>query len=119
MVLPGKFGAESVRRLLVQEIRKPSAPRTTGVVNPKARTIKIKCTDNQKQLMLATIMYMTDSDDYTPHPGWDFDTSLPTWLMKPTNNPKFGSDSNMITGQLWKYVTERKVFTCPADLKEA
>ena len=90
-----------------------------ALAKAKAKTIQIKCTGNQKQLMLATIMYMTDSDDYTPHPGGDFDTSLPTWLMKPTNNPKFGSDSNMITGQLWKYVTERKVFTCPADLKEA
>jgi len=88
-----------------------------ALAKAKSKTIQIKCTGNQKQLMLATIMYMTDSDDYTPHPAWDFDSSLPTWLMKPMNNPKFGPDTNMVTGQIWKYLTEKQVFVCPADWK--
>ncbi|MGZ5529837.1 MAG: type II secretion system protein [Limisphaerales bacterium] len=87
----------------------------------KEKTVQTKCTGNQKQLMLAAVMYMTDADDFTPHPNWDFDRNLPGWLMAPTgggSNGQFGSDSNMVTGVIWKYVTERKVYTCPADLKE-
>lgn len=90
-----------------------------ALAKAKAKAVQIKCTGNQKQLILATIMYATDSDDYTPHPAWDFDPNLPTWLMKPQNNGKFGTDSNMVTGQIWKYLTEKQVFACPADLKIA
>jgi len=79
----------------------------------KSKTIQIKCTGNQKQLMLATILYMNDSEDYTPHPGWDFDTKIPTWLC----TPPFKSDTNLVTGQDWRYLTEKNVYTCPADLK--
>jgi prepilin-type N-terminal cleavage/methylation domain-containing protein len=90
-----------------------------ALAKAKSKTVQIKCTGNQKQLILATIMYITDSDDYTPHPAWDFDPAIPTWLMRPQNNGKFGTDSNMVTGQLWRYLTEKQVFACPADFKVA
>jgi hypothetical protein len=87
----------------------------------KEKTIQTKCTGNQKQLMLAHALYMTDSDDYTAHPNWDFDPKLPGWLMAPTGNGtpgRFGTDSNIVTGVLWKYLTEKRVYTCPSDYKE-
>jgi prepilin-type N-terminal cleavage/methylation domain-containing protein len=83
----------------------------------KAKAQQTKCTGNTKQLMLATIMYIGDADDKTPHPNWDFQ-AYPGWLMQPQNNGKFGTDSNMVTGVLWKYLTEKKVFACPSDYKE-
>jgi hypothetical protein len=87
-----------------------------ALAKAKAKTVQIKCTGNQKQLMLATIMYSTDSDDYTPHPAWDFDSNLPTWLMKPIGG-RYVADTNMVSGQIWKYLTEKLVYACPADLK--
>jgi prepilin-type N-terminal cleavage/methylation domain-containing protein len=89
----------------------------------KAKTIQTKCTSNTKQLMLATIMYTTDANDFTPHPNWDFIVPTPRdkngyWLMIPQNNGKFGTDSNMATGVLWRYLTEKMVYSCPMDLKE-
>jgi prepilin-type N-terminal cleavage/methylation domain-containing protein len=87
----------------------------------KEKTVQTKCSGNVKQLMLAHVMYMTDSDDYTAHPNWDFDKNIPGWLCAPTgggSNGQFGTDSNMVTGVLWKYVTDRRIYTCPADLKE-
>src|SRR5213080_2838888 len=30
----------------------------------------------------------------------------------------FGTDSNMVTGVIWKYLTDKRVYTCPADYKE-
>jgi prepilin-type N-terminal cleavage/methylation domain-containing protein len=83
----------------------------------KAKAQQTKCTGNTKQLMLATIMYITDADDKTPHPNWDFQ-AYPGWLMQPQNNGKFGTDSNMVTGVLWKYLTDKRVFACPSDYKE-
>jgi prepilin-type N-terminal cleavage/methylation domain-containing protein len=83
----------------------------------KAKTIQIKCTGNQKQLLLATIMYITDSNDWVPHPNWDFDPAIAGWLAKPLPNGTFGPVTNVQSGVLWKYLTEYRVFTCPADLK--
>jgi prepilin-type N-terminal cleavage/methylation domain-containing protein len=85
----------------------------------KEKTVQTRCASNVKQLMLAHVMYMTDSDDYTAHPNWDFDKNIPGWLCAPTNDKfKFGSDSNMVTGVIWKYLTDKHVYTCPADYKE-
>jgi prepilin-type N-terminal cleavage/methylation domain-containing protein len=88
----------------------------------KAKTIQIHCTGNQKQLMLATIMYITDANDFTPHPNWDFAPSIPGWLCAPKGNGPvpggFGTDSNMNTGVLWKYLTEKNVYKCRADMNQ-
>jgi prepilin-type N-terminal cleavage/methylation domain-containing protein len=84
----------------------------------KAKTQQTKCTSNIKQLMLATTMYFNDANDLTPHPNWDFHPEWPGWLCAPQNNGHFSTDSNMVTGVLWKYVTEYRVFWCPSDYKE-
>src|SRR5687768_7149165 len=77
-----------------------------ALAKAKAKTVQIKCTGNQKQLTLATLLYSTDSDDYTPHPAWDFDSNLPTWLMKPIGG-RYVADTNMVSGQIWRYLTEK------------
>ena len=89
-----------------------------ALAKAKSKTVQIKCTGNQKQLMLATIMYSTDANDYTPHPGWDFDSNIPTWLQKPIGG-RFVGDTNLVSGQIWTYLTEKQVYACPADLKIA
>ena len=89
-----------------------------ALAKAKTKAQQIKCTGNQKQLLLSAVLYMTDNNEYTPHPNWDFVTTVPGWLMKPLNNAqKFGPDTNMVTGQLWKYNTEYKIYQCPADYK--
>jgi len=76
----------------------------------KAKTLQIQCTGNQKQLMLATILYATDNNDFLPFPNWDF--IYTGWLTKP---PFKTGDSNIQTGLLWKYLGTPKVFRCPMD----
>jgi prepilin-type N-terminal cleavage/methylation domain-containing protein len=49
----------------------------------KGRAVTTKCTNNQKQLMLAVQLYSTDNDDYAPHPNWDFDARIRGWLCTP------------------------------------
>jgi prepilin-type N-terminal cleavage/methylation domain-containing protein len=88
-----------------------------ALAKAKAKTVQIKCTGNQKQLLLSSILYMTDNNEFTPHPNWDFITTVPGWLMKPSNTARFGADTNMVTGQIWKYNSEYKIYQCPADYK--
>ena len=38
--------------------------------NAKERGHRTKCLNNMKQLMLATILYTQDAEDYMPHPTW-------------------------------------------------
>jgi prepilin-type N-terminal cleavage/methylation domain-containing protein len=83
----------------------------------KAKTIQIKCTGNQKQLLLAMTMYITDSNDWVPHPNWDFDPMIPGWLATPLPSGLFGPVTNIQSGVFWKYLTEYRVYVCPADLK--
>lgn len=70
------------------------------------------CTNNQKQLMLATILYASDNDDWVPHPNWDFITTVPGWVCTP---PFSKLETNIQTGVLWKYASSYKLFRCPLD----
>jgi prepilin-type processing-associated H-X9-DG protein len=70
-------------------------------------------------LMLSMIMYMTDANDFTPHPNWDFDPAIPGWLCVPKGNGPipggFGDQTNLSKGVLWKYLTDKNVYKCRAD----
>ncbi len=83
-----------------------------SLAKAKGKAQQIKCSGNQKQLMLATALYINDSNEQVPHPNWDFDPKVPGWLCTPpyNNNP-----TNLATGVLWKYLTEKQVFRCPLE----
>jgi len=70
------------------------------------------CTNNQKQLMLATHLYTGDANDWVPHPNWDFVTTVPGWLCTP---PFSKGLTNIQTGVLWKYLGSYNIFRCPLD----
>jgi prepilin-type N-terminal cleavage/methylation domain-containing protein len=78
----------------------------------KGRAVTTKCTNNQKQLMLAVQLYGTDNDDYAPHPNWDFDPGIRGWLCIP---PFTKPETNIQTGALWKYASAYPIFRCPLD----
>jgi prepilin-type N-terminal cleavage/methylation domain-containing protein len=78
----------------------------------KLKTLQTKCTANQKQLLLATVMYYTDNNDNLPHPNWDFITTYAGWLCTP---PFTKPRTNIQTGLLYKYAPNYEIFMCPAD----
>src|SRR6185503_5517442 len=41
-----------------------------ALAKAKERGIRTQCTNGQKQLLLAMMMYVTDSQDYMPYPNW-------------------------------------------------
>ena len=74
------------------------------------------CSNNQKQIILATVLYGNDCNDYLPHPNWDINPAVPGWLCKPPFTPAATGYTNMATGLLWKYLKNYKIYRCPMDL---
>jgi len=83
-----------------------------ALAKAKQKTLQTRCTGNQKQLMLATVMYYSDNNDFLPHPNWDFIPTYAGWLCVP---PFTKPITNIQTGLLWKYTPSYEVFMCPAD----
>jgi prepilin-type N-terminal cleavage/methylation domain-containing protein len=53
-----------------------------ALTRAKSQGYRIACTNNQKQLMLAFIMYEHDNNDYLPWPNWDSQawTGIKGWI---------------------------------------
>ncbi len=73
------------------------------------------CTNNVKQILLGTLMYVNDNNDYMPYTSWSSDTTkIPNWCY---TRYRVGqpSDDRVEDGQLWQYHKERKIYWCPLD----
>jgi len=62
--------------------------------------------------MLATHLYVGDSDDWLPHNNWDFH---PEWPRLVLHSSVHQNDQNLQTGTLWKYLGDYKMYRCPLD----
>jgi prepilin-type N-terminal cleavage/methylation domain-containing protein len=81
----------------------------------KERGQRTACINNQKQILLAAIMYTHDSDDFLPHPNWGDANNpgmIPGWLSLPLFQLPA---TNLQTGLLWPYLNSYAVFHCPMD----
>ena len=83
-----------------------------AIAKAKSQAARIQCTNNQKQLMMASHLYANESEDFLPHPNWDFDTKIPGWVCTP---PFSKPETNIQTGVLWKYLGAYPLFRCPLD----
>src|SRR5215813_4043498 len=73
-----------------------------ALTRAKAQGYRISCTNNQKQLMLAFIMYEHDNNDYLPWPNWDSSSwaGIPGWQYTGPLNASTRADSSA----LWQYL---------------
>lgn len=72
------------------------------------------CINNLKQLLLATHLYVGDSQDYLPYTSWSSGTfNVANWAYTRvvTNKP----DHTVERGLLWPYHGSRKLLFCPLD----
>ncbi len=81
-----------------------------ALAKSKEKANRIYCTNNQKQMMLATQLYVTDNNEYLPHPNWDF--IVRGWLCLP---PFSKPETNIQTGLLWEALQNYKNYRCPLD----
>jgi len=80
----------------------------------KEQGYRARCIGNVKQILLATLMYANDSNDYMPYTSWSsgtFDVANWCYMRVRTNRP----DHTVELGQLWPYHKERKIYWCPID----
>lgn len=92
----------------------------------KEQAQRTRCANNNKQLGLATQMYVGDNNDYLPHPNWN-PPKVRGWLYDATATANgFAPDLaiapyNMFpnrayeTGLLWNYVKQREIYQCPLE----
>ncbi len=92
----------------------------------KAKAQRIQCTNNYKELALATKMYCSDNRDVMPWPNWTDGKSatLLGWLYTevaggPPNllSPPYSANPPLAyqTGALWPYLKSMAVYRCPTD----
>ena len=97
----------------------------------KEKAVRMNCTNNVRQLGLATHLYVNDSADTMPYPnwnppwaqGWLYDGSAgspPNPLAAPYNtNPQLayaGGVTGNQGGLLWPFLKNMGVYRCPLDL---
>jgi prepilin-type N-terminal cleavage/methylation domain-containing protein len=82
----------------------------------KDKAIQTIDTNNNRQCMQATQMYVTDNSDYMPYPGWG--TVRISWVHG-YNFPVGDTISNQLEsvkkGQLYPYQSNPKIYYCPLD----
>ena len=65
--------------------------------------------------MLATHLYINDSEDHVPHPTWgSSELNIPGWAYTATlfpRTPRFKIEE----GQLWPMLKNRNLYRCPID----
>lgn len=84
----------------------------------KNQAHRTRCVNNQKQIMLATMMYAGDNEDYLPYPGWG--NSIPNWAYTMTNTPPRGETRYRVEhGQLWPYHQSAEIYRCSMEKTNA
>ena len=84
----------------------------------KEKAIRTLCSNNQKQIMLAAQIYITDNQDYMPHPNWDNQPGYAGWLYRPTSAgapPSITNRTFVLQGLLRTTIRDDKPFFCPLD----
>jgi prepilin-type N-terminal cleavage/methylation domain-containing protein len=97
-------------------------PVLTSAKDKATRTI---CTNNMKQMGLASNMYVNDNRDLLAQPNWNPPWG-PGWLYSPVNGappdptkPQYKDNLNAAYsgGQWFQYTPNPKSYLCPVDIK--
>jgi prepilin-type N-terminal cleavage/methylation domain-containing protein len=93
-----------------------------ALATAKEKALRIQCSNNCKQIGLATHLYISDNRDIMPYPNWGNDYS--GWLYTPVGgNPpdprvapyNINPSLAYTGGVIWPYITKTAVYRCPLD----
>lgn len=90
----------------------------------KDKAVRAQCQNNVKQLILATHLYVTDSQDFLPEPNWNSPWLARGWLYDASRgsvpNPSAAPYSTNLAlayqgGLLWDYNKSMAIYKCPSE----
>lgn len=84
----------------------------------KEKAQRTACMNNNRQLGLASQLYVADNNDYLAYPNWGNDEV--GWLYQPLNHapPPINPLKPVLAyqdGLFWPYIKNMNVYTCPTD----
>ena len=95
-----------------------------ALAKAKAKAHRAQCTNNIKQITLASHLYAGDNTDFLANPNWNPPWTTPGWLYDGSS----GKVPNMLAapynkfpirayegGLLWKYLKSIPIFRCPSE----
>jgi len=83
----------------------------------KEKALETTCLSNVKQLGIAIIGYAADWDGVFPYSGGTQPGKPPDWWAASWVRTYDAFDIHVDEGNLWPYVKDRKIYTCPLDIK--
>jgi prepilin-type N-terminal cleavage/methylation domain-containing protein len=84
-----------------------------AVSRGRAIAQRTSCTNNLRQIALATTTYSVGDNNYLPFPNFlAYDALGPGWLYQ---GPNLNQPSCVTNGLLWNEVRNRNVYWCPID----
>jgi prepilin-type N-terminal cleavage/methylation domain-containing protein len=95
-----------------------------ALAKAKEKAQRIKCANNNKQLLLAMQMYASDSKDSLPEPNWNAPWTQRGWLYDATPGSvpniyaaPFSTNPNLAYqgGLLWDFIKTISVYRCPTE----
>ena len=85
-----------------------------ALTKAKEQGSRARCIGNMKQILLATQMYVSDSNDHMPYTSWSSGSfDVPNWCY--TRISGNIPDHTVAKGQLWNYHNTRQLYFCPLD----
>ncbi len=85
-----------------------------ALAKAKEQARRVSCTNNLKQIALASHLYAQDFRDYVPFPNWESGTSGQAgWLTVAPYNSN-DTQTNLQKGVLWQYLRAAPIFRCPS-----
>jgi prepilin-type N-terminal cleavage/methylation domain-containing protein/prepilin-type processing-associated H-X9-DG protein len=100
-----------------------------ALARARAKATGVACKNNQKQIMLAFIMYTDDSNGVMPGPTYQYDTGLLDmkaggfWTIPSITAGMAMQDAitevqhHLAQGPLWPYCKNASAYHCPGDLR--
>ena len=99
-----------------------------ALAKAKDKAVRAQCQGNVKQIILATHLYTSDSQDFLPGPNWNSPWTARGWLYdarpgSPPNPSVAPYNVNLQLayqgGLLWEYTKSLGIYKCPSEKTNA
>ncbi len=93
-----------------------------ALANARQKALRVRCTNNIKQLTVAIFLYASDSGDRPTYPNWNApwtyggNIPLPGWCYTAASSAQLKTMLFPTNGQLWPFLRAADLYRCPIDV---